>query len=137
MTSATPSTSLGAIGGTAPAAHIILLYRREGQRTYHTVADEDALCELLLNLCEAELARKRGLDPALAFDTDREATSQGLVQYDAADLLNFMDVHLTEVVVLKYREDDGRYDPEGREWLKNRMYQNLLAAANSATAAKR
>eukprot|EP00672_Neobodo_designis_P024504 CAMPEP_0174832132 /NCGR_PEP_ID=MMETSP1114-20130205/3513_1 /TAXON_ID=312471 /ORGANISM="Neobodo designis, Strain CCAP 1951/1" /LENGTH=157 /DNA_ID=CAMNT_0016065987 /DNA_START=35 /DNA_END=508 /DNA_ORIENTATION=- len=122
--------------GSQPEAHLLLLYKRDGKRTYHTVRDEQALCDLILQLCEEDLARKRGMADDAAMRTDREADSQKVLQYDAADLLNFMDAHLTELVVLKFNVDDGRYDPEGRDWLKNRIYQSLLGLANAAEKKK-
>jgi hypothetical protein len=129
----------------AEDAHILFLYKKDGQRTYHTVADQAALCDLVLQLCEEDLLRKRGmLKPSSTEagdnDTGAEATTTAapavhhsrVLQYDAADLLNFLDAHLSEVVVLRFNVDDRRYDPEGRDWLKNRLYQSLLDTANAA-----
>jgi hypothetical protein len=119
-----------------PSAHLLLLYKRDGGRTYHTVPGEPELCDLILRLCEEDLARKRGMSEAAATAVDGVANPQKVLQYDAADLLNFLDAHLTELVVLKFDPEDGRYDPEGRDWLKNRIYQSLLGMANEAEKKK-
>ena len=126
--------------------HILLLVNVDGARQYQRCADEEAMCDALLSLCEADLVRRRGIadslegKPALAPSgpapsaaakagadgTDEPTQFYGIVQYDAADLLNYVDVHLEEIVALQFLPAETRYAPHGRDWVKNRLYQQLL-----------
>ena len=101
--------------------HLLFLYMIDSSRNYVRCEDDEALCVAALELCEAELGK-------------RKSSRAAVLQYDAADLLNFLDVQASEVQVLRFLPGERRYEPENREWLKNRLYQHLLGIATSAPA---
>jgi hypothetical protein len=99
-------------------AHLMFLYMVDDVRSYLRCADDAAVCTTAIELCEADLVRRRGGEKL-----------SGVLQYDAADLLNFLDIHCAELVVLRYLPAERRYEPQGRDWMKNLLYQYLLNMA--------
>lgn len=124
MTSATPESD-------APT-HLIVLYQLDGVKTYHSLANEAELCTHILALFEADLIGRRqrlgelGARKKLNHGEQlRDEDEAEVIQYDAADLLNYLDAHIGEIIALQYLNIERRYAPQGRAWLKNALYRYL------------
>ena len=107
-------------------SHFLMLYSRSGKHDWVKRNTESELCEYLTVAYEEQQIEKEKLKA--------ESKSQILpevIQYDAVDLFNFVDVNISEVLVLKFDPQAKRYNPQGRDWLKARMYEFLQAHVES------
>lgn len=128
--------------------HMLLMYKPSSQASPRLLpgvpqfkrlptANPDAACEVLLDMCENELAYRRSNGRRVgAGDASEGAPIDqfDMLRYDAADLLNFMDSTLEELSILVFQPDgaadttDGSravYVPRGRTWVKNRLFAYL------------
>lgn len=121
-------------------SHFLLLYKHAGAaspRQYKQVpsGDVEVLCEVVLTMCEEELAGRRqhgsaaadhgGGNVSTGGGGGYDASSITTLRYDAADLLNFLDGFLEEVVVLAFDLESRKYTPHGRPWIKSRLFSYL------------
>lgn len=110
--------------------HLLLLYMKDGVRNYVNKPTEAAVCEHIIQLCEEhQIAELQERGRRLGTNALPE-----VVQYDAADLLNFLDIKLAEVAVLRYSPAEMRYEPMGRNWTKNRLYEHLRGLVGKVAA---
>ena len=103
------------------APFILLLNSVDGRgRQYHLLQSSDEIARKILDMCEAEVVEKKSSEAA-----ERKLPPPSLVQYDTATVLNFVDMRLSEAVVLVASEP-GQYVSSGKGWVKKVIVDYLL-----------
>lgn len=109
--------------------HWTLIYAREGVRSWQICNSETELCLFFIELYETDRMQR------VKQQVDRLGPGHALpevIQYDAADLFNYMDLRMTDIAVLKFLPEESKYIPLGRNWLKTRIYEYLRANVQQA-----
>lgn len=106
--------------------HYLMLYSRSGTHDWVKRSSEAEVCDYLSSVYEGQQIDKERLKAQ-----SRHQTLPEVIQYDAADLFNFIDVKISEVLVLRFDPQTAKYTPQGRDWLKSRMYEFLQGQVQS------
>lgn len=123
--------------------HLVILYCLDGVKTYTVCSTETAVFEHFFELYEnvqINSAKERHKQPSVSSGAQPPVSAMPLaVQYDAADLLNFIDFRVSEIAIFSAAErplppDGTAYRVVGRRWLKEHLYSYLRSRVHPPLA---
>lgn len=108
------------VGADTTPRPCLVLYSKNGSRSWVERESETKALEHLIELCEEDHIAQMQRQSQLYGSKMPE-----VVQYDAADLLNFIDIKLGDLSILRFDPLTKRYEALGRVWIKSRIYELL------------
>ncbi len=117
---ASTNNTMDASGTHSTASHCLVLYSKNSSRTWVERESETKALEHLIELCEEDQIAQMQRQSQLYGTKPPE-----VVQYDAADLLNFIDIKLADLSILRFDPQTKKYEALGRIWIKSRIYELL------------
>lgn len=105
----------------------VVLLERDGERRYTNLNTESEVCNYILSLYEQERMKKSEQEP-------KGKAAAEVFQYTANDVLDFLDLNMTDVRVLLHVPTAARVDIKSRplyeaydiEWVKAAVCRHLV-----------